>query len=65
MQTDALLTAHELASRLRVKAGTVRLWSRQGNIPSIRLTPKTIRYSYAAVCAALAANEKKGGRHDQ
>jgi excisionase family DNA binding protein len=53
-----LLTAAELAERLRVKPGTVREWARRGLIPSVRLGHKTIRYRLAAVVAALSEHQK-------
>ena len=39
-----LLTVHEMAQRLRLKPDTIRLWTRQGFIPAIRITGKVIRY---------------------
>ncbi|MGZ0174479.1 MAG: helix-turn-helix domain-containing protein [Planctomycetales bacterium] len=53
MVTRELLTADELADRLKVRPGTVRFWSRQGRIPAIRLTPKVVRFDLDAVVSAL------------
>jgi excisionase family DNA binding protein len=55
MQTahDDLLTAAELADRLRVKPETVLAWHRSGRIPSIRLSHKVLRFNLAEVVAAL------------
>ena len=50
---DELLTAEELALRLRLKPSTVRRWMRAGIIPAVRITPKVIRYDHAAVVDAL------------
>lgn len=50
---DDLFTAQELASKLRVRLTTVRRWTRERVIPSIRITEKVTRYDYAKVCAAL------------
>jgi excisionase family DNA binding protein len=47
------LTATELAERLRVKPSTVLDWQRSGRIPSIRITPKVLRFNLADVMAAL------------
>jgi len=55
MQTirDDLLTATELAERLRVKPSTVLGWQRAGRIPAIRLSHKILRFNLGEVVAAL------------
>lgn len=55
--TTELLTADELAERLRVRPGTIRLWSRRGRIPSIRISGKVIRFDVSAVIGALQTNQ--------
>ncbi|MCE9590083.1 MAG: helix-turn-helix domain-containing protein [Planctomycetes bacterium] len=55
-----LLTAPELAKRLRVSPDTVRAWARRGSIPTLRLSPKVIRYNLDAVLKALSATPAKG-----
>ena len=50
---DDLLTAAELADRLRVKPETVLAWHRSGRIPSIRLSYKVLRFNLGEVVAAL------------
>ncbi len=63
MDTDKeLLTARELALRLRVSTDTIQIWTRSGTIPSLRFTRKAIRYDLAKVLAALAI-QSKGGDH--
>lgn len=59
-QETELLTARELAKRLRVSPETVRAWARRGCIPTLRLSPKVIRYNTASVLAALSATPAKG-----
>jgi excisionase family DNA binding protein len=59
-QATELLTARELAKRLRVSPETVRAWARRGNIPTLRLSPKVIRYNAEAVLATLSAASAKG-----
>lgn len=54
-----LVTADEIAVRLRVRPGTVRDWARRGIIPSVKLGAKTIRYSPSAVVEALS---RRGNR---
>lgn len=46
-----------IAERLQVQPDIVRVWSRRGRIPVIRITPKVVRYDFAAVLARLAAGE--------
>ncbi len=48
-----LLTAGELAERLRIKPSTVSVWARAGRIPSIKLSRKVIRFDVVAVIDAL------------
>ena len=61
--SEDLLTAEELAERLKVKPATIRQWSRSGRIPSRRLSHKIIRYCLADVVAALeATSERRAGR---
>lgn len=50
---DDLLTATELADRLRIKRSTVLDWHRSGRIPSIRLSHKVLRFNLGEVLAAL------------
>jgi excisionase family DNA binding protein len=53
-----LLTAAELAARLRVKSTTIREWEREGVIPSIRINSKVIRYDVEAVIKALSDRQE-------
>lgn len=48
-----LLTADELADRLRVRPATIRQWTREGLIPALRVRAKTIRYDFGEVCEAM------------
>ena len=60
-KTTELLTAEELADRLRLKPATVRRWARLGFIPTIRLSPKVVRYDAAAVVDAMTKRQAAGG----
>lgn len=60
-QVPPLLTARELATELRVCLATVRRWTNAGRIPKVALSPRLVRYSKAAVMAALAAEATKTG----
>lgn len=64
-QATELLTARELAKRLRVSPETVRAWARRGSIPTLRLSPKVIRYNAEAVLAALSTTPAKGVSRDK
>ena len=57
MKDSRLLTADELAARLRVSPATVREWARRKQIPSIRISHKIIRYDFADVVASLKQTE--------
>lgn len=48
-----LITAEELAERLRLRPSTIRRWSQDGLIPSIKLTGRVTRFDFDAVRAAL------------
>ena len=54
MQQD-YVTAEELAELLRLSPGTIKQMARDGRIPSIRLSRKTLRFDVKAVAAALSA----------
>jgi excisionase family DNA binding protein len=58
------LTARQLASVLQVSESTVRRLARQGTIPSIRLTPRLVRFHLTAVRHALDAASKNRARND-
>lgn len=51
--SDEILTADQLAKRLKVKSGTVKIWARKGIIPAMRPTLKILRFNWAEVLAAL------------
>jgi excisionase family DNA binding protein len=55
---DALLTADELAARLRVKPTTVFDWYRTGRIPARKLSHKVLRFDLAEVVAALESRHE-------
>ena len=48
-----LLTAAQLAERLKVRPSTVREWAKTGRIPEIRISAKVRRFDPAEVEAAL------------
>jgi excisionase family DNA binding protein len=50
---EEFLTARQLASILQVSEATVRRLARKGRIPSIRLTPRIMRFHLQAVRDAL------------
>jgi len=71
MQTATeFLTAAELAERLRVQLETIRRWTRNAIVPSIRVTGKVVRYDPVEVERALrersetrrASGERTGAR---
>jgi len=57
MDDRQLLTAVELASRLKLKPETIRQWTRKKIIPCIRVTNKVIRYEFSTVVEALKSQK--------
>jgi excisionase family DNA binding protein len=49
-----LLTAEQLATRLKVRPRTIKSWVRSGRIPVVRVSPKVIRFSWSDVLSAVA-----------
>lgn len=52
-EREEFLTARQLAKVLQVSESTVRRLARKRRIPSVRVTPKIIRFHLDAVRAAL------------
>jgi len=48
---EKLLTCKELAAKLQVKPGTIRLWTQQGRLPVVRIG-RTVRFKLADVIKA-------------
>ena len=63
METKELLTAAEIAVMLKLKPSTVRVWAREGLIPSLRLTPKTLRFQLDRVLAAISVGNGQEENH--
>ena len=60
-KTDpGLLTAGDLAKRLRVSPETVAKWARRGLIPEIKISRSTRRFDWDAVVRALKRNSGRG-----
>jgi excisionase family DNA binding protein len=55
---EEFLTARQLAAVLQVSESTVRRLAREGRIPSVRLTPRLIRFNLKAVYKALDGNSR-------
>lgn len=52
---DELLTATQVAKYLSLRPSTIKLWTRDGVIPCIRINSKIIRYDQREVDRALRA----------
>lgn len=53
MTREEFLTARQLASILQVSESTVRRLAREGRIPSVRITPRLLRFNLKAVRQTL------------
>lgn len=63
---DQFLTARQLAAILQVSEATVRRLARTGRIPSIRLTPRIVRFHLQSVREALDGGARtRTRRYDQ
>jgi len=51
-----IVTAGELAEQLSLTPKPIRDWARQGKIPSLRISPKVIRFNPDEVLLALENN---------
>jgi predicted site-specific integrase-resolvase len=54
-----IVTTKELARRLHVTPGTIGKWANMGIIPSLRPTPKVLRFEMGSVLKAMAKNAKR------
>ncbi len=62
---EEFLTARQLAAVLQVSESTVHRLAREGRIPSVRLTPRLVRFNLKAVCRALdgTSRPRPSARH--
>lgn len=61
MKNDPLCKSKEIAAEYEVKPKTVEKWARQGIIPSVRPTPRVLRFNAVAVRQALEARQHAVG----
>lgn len=54
-----LVTKSEMAEALCVSERTIDSWVKSGKIPSVRVTPRFIRYHVPSVMAALMRKTKE------
>lgn len=62
MSDDRLFTAKQMARLMEVSTCTVLYLARSGRIPSVRLTPRLIRFDPAAVMSAVRMGQAVPGR---
>jgi excisionase family DNA binding protein len=60
VMTQTLLTARDVAERLGVSPATVLRWTRQGELPAIKLPGGTLRYTDDALANWLKARQTRG-----
>ena len=56
-----LLTFQDVAQQYQVTPRAVRIWAKKGVIPSVRITPKTIRFDPDAIEKHLASLKQEQG----
>lgn len=61
---EQFLTARQLAAILQVSEATVRRLARTGRIPSIRLTPRLVRFHLPSVREALDGARPRPRRNE-
>jgi excisionase family DNA binding protein len=59
-----LLTADEMAKKVRLKPATVLEWARLGKIPSVRVNAKTVRFDPADVVAAMKETSRVASQEE-
>ena len=65
-ETPEFLTARQLAAVLQISEATVRRLAHSGKIPSIRITPRLIRFRLASVRSALDhENRHRAGEREE
>ena len=52
-----LLTAEELAERIRVRPSTIRIWAREGLIPAVKIGAKILRFDMDDVLESVKGRE--------
>lgn len=62
---EQFLTARQLAAILQVSEATVRRLARKGRIPSIRLTPRIMRFHLQSVREALDGGRPRAARRPE
>ena len=61
---EDFLTARQLASILQVSESTVRRLAREGRIPSVRITPRLVRFNLKAVRHSLDGASARNSRRN-
>jgi excisionase family DNA binding protein len=56
---DKLLTIQEVADKLSVSVATLYEWSRRGQIPSIKLSRRALRFKESEINAFLSAKSSR------
>lgn len=58
MEVQELLTSQELAKRLKVSPHTIKLWSKDGKIPTVWLGRTCRRFDYDEVLETLRKRQE-------
>ena len=64
MSTE-LLTAEEIAEKLKITPSTITMWGRQRKIPRVKVSHKIIRYDLEAVQNALLKMAEDNGSSNE
>jgi len=59
---EPLMLTSEVAEVFRVSVNTVREWTRDGKIPSVRFSARNVRYNRTHIEALATGREQFGGQ---
>ena len=59
IMNDEILTAEQVGECLNLSPHTIKKWAARGKIPSIRISPKVLRFEWAEVKKAIQGKDNE------